>query len=117
MQHLWYKKLKDTGFIDAETPDGHLKDYPALRLHRDYGEHLFNDKQDYFRVASEFYWQHSFQSQLERNIWKLHCIGFSLREIAFALRTKENKINKDNVQKIVHRFDLMIRSKGINDEG
>lgn len=112
----WYQKLKEEGFKDAETPNGYLKDHPVERLKRDYTPEKFNEKQNYFRLAAQFYHDHTFDSFHEQKVWQLHAEGLSLREMATQLRTKENHINKDGLQKIVSKFSRIIRGLMLEEE-
>lgn len=95
LQKLWYGKLKKSGFIDIEER-GILKDYPGSRLLRDYCRKKGNfydtsrleEKQNYFRFASQLLWTHSFRSSFEKRIFLLHSEGFSLREISKVIKRK-----------------------------
>ena len=109
LKAYWYQKLKDAGFKDAESPRGHLKDWPAQRLKRDYTPEKFEEKQNYYRYAAQFLFEHDFPSPHERKVWELHSQGYSLREIVHRLRKPHGTINKDNVQKITSRYARFIR--------
>lgn len=111
LKTYWYQKLKESGFEDIETPYGCFKDSPERRLRRDYTPDRFQEKQEYYRLASQLLFDHSFRSSFDKKVWGLHTEGFSLREIAMQLRTPSNQINKDNIQKTIARYAKIIRGK------
>lgn len=116
LKALWYKKLKDSGFKDIETPQGYIKDWPRQRIQRDFTPEYIQEKQTYFSAASELYWTHEFESRLEKNIWQLHCDGKSYREIAAALRNSKNKLNKDKVQITISKLAKLAYRMVMNAE-
>ena len=111
LKAYWYRKLKASGFEDAETPHGVLKDWPAHRIKRDYTPEKFVDKQEYYRLAGQFLFEHSFPNEHERKVWELHAHGLSARDIAFELRDETNHVNKDNIQKITSKYGKLIRAR------
>lgn len=116
LKKIWYQRLKDDGFKDIETFQGFLKDWPAQRIRRDFTPEKIQEKQEYFRAASELYWEHTFDSSLEKKIWQLHCEGNSYREIAYTLKTPENKVNKDNVQIVITKLSKLAYKMVMNAE-
>jgi len=117
LQKLWYKKLKDSGFEDIEDFEGcrilkrSFSAYTWQHTQQD-----FDEIQDYFRLAGQFYYEHRFENKLEKEIWRLHSEGVSYREIAEILRTHKQKVNKDSVQKIVSKYSKMIRMRLLSYE-
>jgi hypothetical protein len=101
LQSKWYKKLAKEGFSDIEN-EKDLKVLHSTWFHARHKEknihETHNAKREYFRLAGIFLHVHEFASDLEKTIWELHTDGFYLREIATKLRTKQNKVNKDNVR-------------------
>lgn len=112
----WYQKLKESGFKDAEDKNGRLKDWPNQRIPRDYSTDTFKEKQEYYRLASQLYYDYPFPNTLHHRIWGLHSAGESLREIAQKLRSKKNKLNKDSLQKIISKYARLVRRQLLNEE-
>lgn len=111
LRTYWYAKLKKSGFKDIELMNGQISDWPRERLERDWTPEQRAEKQEYFRVASQMYWEYKFKNKIEKQIWWHHCEGLSYREIAEKLRTPANKINKDNVQTIVNALSKIARAR------
>lgn len=111
LKALWYQKLKDSGFDDAENEKGYLKDWPTQRLRRDYTPERFREKQEYYRLACQFLHEHSFDSAFEKTVWELHALGLSIRDIVFDLKDETNHVNKDNIQKITRKYGQIIYAR------
>lgn len=113
LQKIWYKKLKDSGFVDIEdtnSPKEFLKTWHSSYFISRYTPEAFERKQMYYRLCSHFLWAYPFESNLEREIWRMHSDGIPLREIATQLRSKKIKLNKDNVNKIIVKLVQIMRT-------
>jgi hypothetical protein len=113
LQKIWYKKLKNTGFVDIEdtnSPKEFLKTWHSSYFISRYTPETFERKEAYYRLCSHFLWDYEFESNLEREIWRLHSEGMSLRDIAQSLRSKRIKLNKDNVNKIIIKLIKIMRT-------
>lgn len=86
LQKIWYAKLKDSGFEDAEQSDGNLKKWSSLFLIHSKGPLLRDAKQTYYRWAEHFLNDHKFDSTTEKLIWFYHSEGMSVRDIAAKLK-------------------------------
>ena len=87
----WYSKLKTEGFNDIE----HSEDSPYLKDHniRDakaVGRDELSLDSAYYRKASEFYWQYSFNLEYDKYVWKCHIEGLSIRSTVKALSIHPN---------------------------
>lgn len=88
LQTLWYKKLKTTGFEDAEQRDGNLKDWHSFNFVKP--SHHSNQREDmdntaeYYRLAGHFFHHHPFKTLSERQIWELHSDGKSVKQFRSA---------------------------------
>lgn len=71
----WQEKLNKTDFKDIEQEDGNLKLWTTHFFKIHYNEILFNAKETYYRMATQFLHEHRFDNQLEQQIWELHCKG------------------------------------------
>lgn len=106
LQAEWDKKLKESGFEDAEyRAAGTLKRYHSVQFFNDRASSLdpisLASKQNYYTAAEHFLNSHQFASPLEKQIWQLHSEGVSAREISSRLgpkavgkKTKVNDIIK-----------------------
>lgn len=121
LQKLWYQKLKASGFEDiedTESPREYLKTWHSCYfLHRHEPE-TFQLQQEYYRRASHFLHDHSFQTPSERLIWQYHTDGMSQRDIAETLKSKGLKVNsisvnKDDVNKVICKLAKVMKNKNI----
>lgn len=95
----WYKKLKASGFKDAENREGYLNEKPIIidlvhtirrwnkgpdlsdkQIHR-LAEQKFHDKTEYYRVAGQFTYEYSFATLNDSMIWAHHAEGDTTTEI------------------------------------
>jgi hypothetical protein len=93
----WQKKLKDSGFDDAETKDHKLKRYSQLRAEQARKETV--GREEYYYMARMFLNDFEFDSERNRQIWSGHSDGLTVLEIAEGLR--KNKKNKEQEVKTV----------------
>lgn len=92
----WYKRLEDNGFNDAEQADGNLKQW-ATSIFAAPSHHnptAFQAKEEYYRLAGQFLYEHNFDSALERSIWKYHAEGVSVYKIPDLLKRKGATVPK-----------------------
>lgn len=85
LQKTWYSKLKDTGFEEIEdvcSDKEYLKNWHNSYFQVRYDPHNFWANQEYYRLAGIFLEEHTFVNGNEKNIWKLHVDGLSIRKIA-----------------------------------
>lgn len=109
----WDKKLKDSGFKDIEHPDGRLElwttEFFRNRLNK-FGAAFQESKQEYYRLAGQFLYDHPFADDLERSIWELHSEGLSIRDITKALKDKGVKTYRRSVHETLQKLTkTMIR--------
>lgn len=112
LQAKWYKKLKDSGFEDAEQDPETLKQWTRSKFAPQQNNGAALDvvmaknrsKQEYYRLAGHFLYDFNFTSELHRLIWELHSDGLSHRDISDKL--KENGIKKARTQvlDIIHEL-------------
>ena len=79
----WYNQLKEDGFKDIEESQerGLLKRIECSYFKSNYTEMSFAAIQDYFIRAEHFLNSHCFGYIQEREIWRLHSQGKTMREI------------------------------------
>ncbi len=112
----WYEILSAQGFIDIEdvnSPREMLKNWDASWFISNFTADEFYEKQQYFQMTVAFLHCHQFSSSLEEQVWMLHSEGCSYPQIVTRLRTDENKVNKDSVNKIIARLSKAMRGFGL----
>ena len=103
LQTLWDKKLKQSGFNDIER-GGQLIQWDSHYFFARYTPEEFEAKHNYYLWASRLTHSHPFQSETDRQIWKLHAEGLGVREIALRLKAKGVKTHKDFVARTIVRI-------------
>jgi len=118
LQKIWYKKLKDDGFVDIEEfhENPFLKNSESTYFFRRYTPEEYAEKEEYYSCARRFLYRYSFETKLDREVWHLHSEGIGYREIADRLRSRRFKCNKDSVNKIVVRLVEIMKTTSDADE-
>jgi hypothetical protein len=106
LQQNWYKKLKDDGFEDIESDEDSLKQWASSELVRTYDPIIFSAKEDYYRLAGQFYHDHKFLSEMEKLIWSFHKDGIPFDRVHALIKKeyKKVKISRTTVFNIVARL-------------
>lgn len=103
-QRIWDKKLKESGFEDIEdrnSPREMLKSWHSWTFIHHYNAETFAARQQYYELASHFLNGHKFESATEREVWRLHSEGDSLRKIANEISKQGTAMSKDGALKII----------------
>jgi hypothetical protein len=99
LQAKWDKKLKESGFEDAEQRDGNLKwwslDRHAFVKDRDAA------KEEYYRLAGHFLYDYKFPTEEERRVWELHSEGKPIMTIVSILKKQGISTHKNRVHGII----------------
>ncbi len=104
LQKIWYQKLKESGFDDIEDTSSkreYLKNWESTYFYRRYDPMSFEMKQEYYRQANLFLNEYKFEwirgssiiNWMEKEIWRLHADGSSIRDIELALGLNRNKVH------------------------
>jgi len=101
----WYKKLKDSGFEDAEYDDNTLRVWHSYRFIDKHEPLTAETKEEYYRMSGHFLNEYKFQDKTDKFIWSKHSAGVGVREIARLLIRKGYKIKKSSVHLIVSRLE------------
>lgn len=110
----WQEKLKEDGFVDHEDPSReHLRTWHSAYFQVKYTALTFESKQLYFERAAQLLHTHRFKSKEQKEIWKLHSQGLSLREIARALSSspkgdKFRHLHKDAINRVIHELRKLL---------
>lgn len=111
----WEKRLEKEGLPDLETADGQLKGISHASFFKaHYNQVDAEAKEEYYRQAGYFLYDHKFQTELERKIWELHCEGVSIRDIVVILKKKHYRVYKRLVHETLRPMvvTLLERIKG-----
>lgn len=104
LQQEWYQRLEKQGFKDIEdtkSPREFLKRWDSIYFTSHSSLDQFLARERYFRLASHLLETYKFTSMYEKEVWRYHCEGRSLRWIAHHLKTQGVKTNKDYVNNII----------------
>lgn len=112
LQKIWNKKLTDSGFQDAEQPDGMLKEWSTRFRTHHADPSLYEAKEEYFRRAGQFLHSHAFEDKDSKRVWSMHAQGVSNRDIAKKLKVKTKKRIDDLVKglKLIMLEQLKVHS-------
>lgn len=107
----WETKLEKSGLENIEQPDGNLKLWSGHFFRSRFNATVFDAKEEYYRIAGQFLHDYPFEDKLEKEIWKLHAEGISLRKIVLVLKKRNFKIYKTSASKVVSRFSEMMMTQ------
>lgn len=90
LTQLWYQKLKDEGFEDIEESF----QYHSLYFAQAFGklQHRSSSRLDYHERAIAFLDLYEFESSQERDVWEMHTMGHSQRDIVKRLNVSKGTV-------------------------
>lgn len=104
----WRKKLEKSGFRDIEYPNGHLRRFDSFYFQMEYSPVAFKAREIYFRLAGRLLHTHRFATRRQRQMWELHCQGYTMPAIA-----KRMKVSKQRVSEVLSAIALHLPKSGI----
>lgn len=107
LQSEWYKKLKDTGFQDAEEIVGgeqKLKQN-APNVYRQADPVYIESKARYFELLTQHVASYRFSEPIDRTIMGLKSQGFKISEICSRLKQMGVPKHRQTVRFIVRRYE------------
>ena len=110
LQKSWYAKLALDGFEDVEQlmNDGSIgvytKNAVGINGQRYTAEEL-GESQDYFISASQFLYDHTFDSELEREIWECFCNGDSIRD---TIKNVSEKVSYRKCRNVINNLKELL---------
>lgn len=114
LQKEWYQKLKDDGFEDVEASNWRI--HPNLSQTKRDVLH-FNHTLIYYQRCRSFLHHYTFDSLIDKCIWKLYSEGFSYREIAKRLKEIDIDRNKDYVNRLVVKLIAIMKVTEDENDG
>jgi hypothetical protein len=118
LQAHWYQKLRESGFVDIESEDARHDTRPGFDrggygVSKTRGSNASRSEvcaqaaYRYFELALHLLESFAFESELQRSIWRMHCQGFSLRQISQTVRK-----DKDHVHGVVKTLKSRMMNGG-----
>jgi hypothetical protein len=91
--------LEEVGFddieqIDERKEDYFLKSWDSSHFQLRFTPDTFRDAQDYYYYSEHFLQCHKFRNDVERDIWRLHIEGKSLRDISADILENRSRHSK-----------------------
>lgn len=102
-QKIWYKKLEDSGFEDAEQDENSLKEWSSA-FYRPRNTRLQASREPYFRLASHFLHDYQFETERDRVIWEYHAEGLQVHEIVDTLKKVKMPLSRTRVYHTIQRL-------------
>ncbi len=107
LQAKWYRKLKEMGFEDIEKIEEMVR-FHGLDFQTQYSPSQFKEKQTYYAEAKELLNQDIFLDSVERRIWALHTMGYSIRRIVGVLKCEGTKRDKNQINAVLNEFQKVL---------
>lgn len=107
---IWYQKLKEGGFVDVEKNENKLHLYESVYFYdpRRMLPEVIEARQNYYRLAGQFFNTHPFKNAFDRKVWGMYSEGLAIRDIA----TKLNRPGlKDKIQLALRRLEAEMINK------
>lgn len=113
LQKTWYNKLAAKGFQDIENSNDSLRLYHSEYFAdpRRHSPISVEARENYFRIAGQFYNDHKFENAWDKEVWGMHAEGLSIREIAAKLKRKGYK-DKINLALMRLEIEMINKAKG-----
>ncbi len=112
LQAHWYEILKNEGFQEIEdtnSPREFLKCWHhSYFIIKTKNARNFKSNTEYYYKAAQFLETYNFQSFYEKEVWRLHAEGKSVRAIAAYLKNHGIRTNKDYVANIIRCLKTLL---------
>lgn len=107
LQQQWYRKLEENDFVDIEKDEQVVRHHGA-DFQTQYTPEEFLEKEKYNEAARALLRRDVFLDAVERRIWALHTLGYSIRRIVLVLSNEGVKRNKNRVNKVINEFQELL---------
>lgn len=116
LQAKWYKKLKNSGFEDAEQDETQLKSWSNNYFTLRHDIKSFKHKERYYQLAGQFLFSHTFPRIADKLVWQLHSEGHTVRKIAKLLKKQGISFHPARIQQLIKKYaELMIQETDIDE--
>lgn len=103
LQKEWYKKLRDSGFVDIEQDcNQELSVFHSNKFKFQCSPDKVAETIAYFSAAEQLLTNYDFDNETHKTIWRLHCTGLSQRKIEKAIQKLTPNYKREQIQKIVN---------------
>ena len=108
LKEIWYQKLADTGFEDAEDTsqsDHPLKNWHSYNFTKNSNKNKYekmDEKRQYYLQATTLIETYSFENPTHKIIWQYHCDGFSKRKIERLIVNLEPSYKREQIGNIIN---------------
>ena len=124
LQKTWYAKLKKLGFDDIEQSNGKLKEWSTSRFLPSRNNDLSSEqialanqaKEQYYRIAGQFLYDHKFDNKIEKFIWEKHAEGNSFVTISMMLKEKGVKLRATAVDTRINKLKAIMLAGTTDNE-
>jgi hypothetical protein len=106
IQAKWEKKLKESGFIDAEEGENsfYLKQYTS-NVYRTKDTSLIEARQTYFELLCQHYSAERFNDIVAAIIMRMRCDGVETKEISRKLKAIGVRSSTETIRKIRRHYE------------
>lgn len=102
LKKIWYRKLEDSGFDDAENtshPDQPLKTWHSFKFK---DALKLTETSTYYLKAIQLVDTYDFDNSTHRKIWELHCEGYSKRKIEKEITECDPTYKRSQIETIIN---------------
>lgn len=103
LSKIWELKLKDSGFIDAESRYGNIKTREAVSTYGKATPLERETRQEYFRILGKLTNETKFKNELERLVMTLHSEGHTIKDIVERLHIARDR---KTIRYIIRRWQM-----------
>jgi len=94
LQAAWDRKLRASGFVDIERPNGRLRDDASLEYARSKSREQIEASIKYYAWARSCVWLVAWPSLAHERVWRAHADGWGRGRIALELGFGEGRIRR-----------------------
>lgn len=105
----WYKKLKESGFEDIESDETRLKKWSSQFGRMDHS--VIQIRESYYQMATRFFNEHNFDTDLDKVIWLYHSEGIGSREIVDTLAKVNIQTSHTIICRIISCLERIMKTK------
>lgn len=110
LKALWERKLLKSGLVSVERPNGTLINFDSHRLRNmNPDSATLEARQRYYELARQFFNDHYFDTAIEKEVWRLHSEGFTIKEIVKKVR----RMSWSSVQRTTKRLAILMLSQRV----
>jgi hypothetical protein len=112
LTEIWYKKLKNSGFEDAEKNEIYLhRDARSSRIFQaNKSQEYYDSVLEYYIMAEHFLNEFKFENEHEATIWAYHSQGVSIRDMVKTFKKAGIKnVSRTGIWRVLNKLTLEMR--------